>query len=349
MPSKKIAVFAGTRPELIKQKPILKALVEKYGSEITAISVLMKQHNELLDKERIDVKCTQVVYDTPQLRDAKGPQELLPQLQHGAQSILAEHKPDLVLVQGDTLTACAVATAAFLMSIPVGHVEAGLRTHQAVPFPEEELRRMISRMANLHFTPTSIAANNLENEGFDAGIHNVGNTSADALIETLKDIRGRDTLPFVLITCHRREGWETYLPTLVKAMQKAKDDIDFVWPVHPNPLIKKIVGDLASPPVDHRTFVQLLLKADLVITDSGGVQEEANMLGKKVLLMRQWTERNEIAYVLAAPHEHALREQIVELALTERHSVDNLLKNKCYGNGDAGFKIAYACRNFLND
>lgn len=348
MPAKKIAVFAGTRPELIKQKPILKALVEHY-TDITAMSVLMKQHNELLDKERIDVKCAQVVYDTPALRECKSPQELLPQLQHGAQSILAEHKPDLVLVQGDTLTAFAVANAAFLMSIPVGHVEAGLRTRQGVPFPEERLRKMISAITDLHFAPTVEAANNLEQEGYTDGIHVVGNTSADALVETLKEIRGKKTLPFVLVTCHRREGWDTYLPTLVKAISAVKDSVDFVWPVHPNPLIKKIVGDLASDPVDHRTFVQLLLKADLVITDSGGVQEEANMLGKKVLLMRQWTERNEVPYVLAKPHEHALREQIVELALTERDDVDNLLRNKCYGKGDAGFKIAYICRNFLND
>lgn len=225
--------------------------------------------------------------------------------------VLVQERPEMVLAQGDTTTAMATALASFYQKIPFGHVEAGLRTHQLfAPFPEEANRVVAGRLSTVHFAPTVTARDNLLREGISPQcVHVTGNTVIDALLMTAQrelnigvDLDPRKRL--VLITAHRRDSFGDPIRQICQAVQELHDrfpDVEFVWPVHPNPAIKPIVEQMMNqcervfvcPPLDYGAFVSAMKRATLILTDSGGVQEEAPALGKPVLVMRGETERPE--------------------------------------------------------
>jgi UDP-N-acetylglucosamine 2-epimerase (non-hydrolysing) len=253
------------------------------------------------------------------MRPGQGLADLFARALTGMQEVLQRRKPDLVLVHGDTSTTLAAAMAAFYQRIPVGHVEAGLRTGDLqAPWPEEMNRRLTSPLTTLHFAPTDSARDNLLREGIDSGVHVTGNTVIDALLEVAARIRNDSALagklaaqfPFLagdrrvlLVTGHRRENFGDGFERICLALRgiAARGDVDVVYPVHLNPNVQepvhRILGDCPAvhlvEPQDYLPFVWLMLRADVILTDSGGIQEEAPSLGKPVLVMRDVTERPE--------------------------------------------------------
>lgn len=309
-PSKRILVVFGTRPEAIKMAPVVKAL-EKRADRFRVITCVTGQHRELLDevlsifglKPQMDLHLMQ-----HQQRLADLTARALTRLSH----VLAEVRPDLVLVQGDTTTAMSAAMASFYRRIPVGHVEAGLRTRDRFnPFPEEVNRRVIGTVADLHFAPTRSAAAALLAEGVrPSDIFVTGNTVIDALLATAAKApahlaaRWSDRDQYILVTAHRRESFGEPIRRLCEALRRIArrhPGLGIVYPVHPNPEIRTPVRELLSQvdgirlcePLDYLDFVACLKGAHFVLTDSGGIQEEAPALGKPVLVARDATERPE--------------------------------------------------------
>lgn len=306
-----LAVF-GTRPEAVKMAPLVQTLAADDRFRVT--SAVTAQHREMLDQ----VLAVFELHPEHDL-DLMRPNQTLPDLTARVISevtpVLAQESPDIVLVQGDTTTVFAASLAAFYQQIPVGHVEAGLRTSDRYnPFPEEINRRLTSRLATLHFAPTDWAARNLRDEGLeDDGIFITGNTVIDALQSVVKrqlhlpedlaveEFAGRR---LVLVTAHRRENLGPPLEAICDALVELVhrfDDIALVYAMHRNPKVRDTVVDklgelrrvhLIEPP-DYFTFVGLMNEAALILTDSGGIQEEAPALGKPVLVLRRTTERPE--------------------------------------------------------
>lgn len=314
---KTVMVVFGTRPEAIKMAPVVKAMRATDG--IRTLVAVTAQHRQMLDQV---LSLFDIVPDDD--LDLMTPGQTLPdlfgRLLAGMSTVLDARKPDLVLVHGDTSTTLATALAAFYARIPVGHVEAGLRTgNMAAPWPEEANRRLTAPLASLHFAPTSRSRDNLLREGFDADrIHVTGNTVIDALLDLVarieRDAQLRDSLagkfPFldpskrmVLVTGHRRENFGTGFENICKALAAlaSRGDTQVVYPVHLNPNVQepvnRILGGVTDvhliAPQDYLPFVYLMSRCDLIITDSGGIQEEAPSLGKPVLVMRETTERPE--------------------------------------------------------
>jgi UDP-N-acetylglucosamine 2-epimerase (non-hydrolysing) len=307
-----LSVF-GTRPEAIKMAPVVRALRADPG-RFESLVCVTAQHRAMLDQVlevfdlRTDADLDLMVPGQSPAGIAAGVLEHLP-------SLLRRVRPDVVLVQGDTMTTFAAAFAAFLERVPAGHVEAGLRTGDRwQPFPEEMNRVLTTRIAALHFPPTPAARDALLAEGIPAAdIVLTGNTVIDALLQTVRpDYRFRTPAlaaldparRVVLVTTHRRESFGAPLRSTCAAIRELAQrfpDLQFVLPVHPNPEVKRTVEELLCDlpamhliePVDYREFVQLLHRAYIVLTDSGGVQEEAPSLGKPVLVLREVTERPE--------------------------------------------------------
>ncbi len=338
-----IALFTGTRPEVIKMAPIARVLGEK------AVLVGIDQQQNLL---KAHLEATGLPYRTEPVPESDCLPHLASNLLAAATEALSTFdKNTLVLVQGDTQTALAAAQAAFLAGIPIGHVEAGLRTNSKNPFPEEMNRRLISQMTTLHFCPTVLALYNLRRECLaNDWTFVTGNTSIDALF-AVPDV----LFPFageLLVTCHRREGWETYFPMLVQALRRSSRT--HIWPLHPNPQLKKLVEALLPrqlhtiPPTGHAETIHLMKQAKLIVTDSGGIVEEATALGKRVLVLREETERPEAVRAGAArmislaemPRLH----EIIEEELAREHKP---LAKDVFGDGKAGERIAKHCLDYL--
>lgn len=358
-------IVMGTRPEAIKLFPVFREL-EKRGEPTFVLATA--QHRQMLDQV-LEVLPIRLDRDLDLMRPGQTPPEILARILLEAGSILDEIKPRGILVQGDTTTALAMSLAAFHGKIPLYHVEAGLRTDDPnTPFPEEMNRRLISRLASHHFTPTKWAKNNLLAEGTPENtILVTGNTVVDSLLHIMADHREisvpevrdivRQNNRIVLVTCHRRENFGEPLKAICEASLTLADsypDISFIYPVHLNPNIRKPVYSLLSQhprihlvdPLPYHDFVLLMARSTLIVSDSGGIQEEAPSLGKRVVLLREITERPEgveSAMVTIAGTDRERIIGVVErfLHITgEPESVANP-----FGDGLAGERIA----RFLTD
>lgn len=309
----KVLTVFGTRPEAIKMAPVARVLEQAPGlaSEVCVTA----QHREMLDQvlRLFDIRPD---YDLDLMKPGQSLTGITANVIQGMRPVLAESRPDVVLVHGDTTTTFAAALAAFYEKIPVGHVEAGLRTgDKYAPWPEEMNRRLAGAIATWHFAPTAGARQNLLNEGVEeSAITVTGNTVIDALLAVVKKTRGDETVHkqfefldpdkrTILVTGHRRENFGAGFQGICKALRRLamRDDIQIVYPVHLNPNVQEPVKTMLSgrnnvhliEPLDYLPFVGLMDRADLIITDSGGIQEEAPSLGKPVLVMRDATERPE--------------------------------------------------------
>jgi UDP-N-acetylglucosamine 2-epimerase (non-hydrolysing) len=312
----KVMTVFGTRPEAIKMFPVVHALREK--ADLDTRVCVTAQHREMLDQVLEIARITPDI-DLDVMTPNQSLDALLARLVTGIGETLDTEKPDRILVHGDTLTTMAATLAAYFRKIPVGHVEAGLRSGNIYhPWPEEVNRKVTGAVADLHFAPTQTAANALLAENVPADrIHITGNTVIDALLATKARIEEEPSLAsgldplverfagkrIVAVTSHRRENFGDGMNAIAEAIAAiaARDDVAVVFPVHPNPHVRSamepILGGLANvaliDPLDYPHFVRLLATSELVLTDSGGVQEEAPSLGKPVLVMRETTERPE--------------------------------------------------------
>ncbi len=308
----RVAAIFGTRPEAIKLAPVIMEMKRRRG-RIRASVVVTAQHREMLDQVLKTFRI-RPDRDLNLMRPGQSPGEVTARILTSLDPVLSGDRPDLVLVQGDTATTFAAAMAAFLRKIPVAHVEAGLRTSDIYnPFPEEMCRRLTTELTSLHLAPTSLSRANLLREGVDPrSIVVSGNTVIDALFWILKHRaapRGRAAPPLpdgriLLVTTHRRENFNEPMRNICRAILKvvaAVPDLHVVLPLHRNPNVDGPVRGLLAgkeriallPPLDYIPFVHLMSRAHLILTDSGGVQEEAPSLGVPVLVARRTTERPE--------------------------------------------------------
>lgn len=372
MKRKKVMLVFGTRPEAIKMAPLVKAL-QADKEHFETIVCVTGQHREMLDQV-LHIFDIRPDYDLNIMRSGQDLYDITTKILLRMRDVLAKELPCMVLVHGDTTTSTAAALAAFYQRLPIGHVEAGLRTHNYLsPWPEEMNRQITSRLALLHFAPTPLSRYNLIKENVPAErIFVTGNTVIDALhfIIRQKRIAPASLLSkrLVLITCHRRENFGKCMRQICLAIKTLADkypDVEFVYPVHPNPNVRKTVADIFCmtaetfdykdnlhfiEPLEYVAFVELLAKATVVLTDSGGIQEEAPGLGKPVLVMRDTTERPE-----------ALEAGTVRLVGTNCVTIVNevslLLDNHVeydrmshavnpYGDGNACQRIIEVLRNF---
>ena len=327
---KKVMLVFGTRPEAIKMAPLVKEF-QKQKERIETVVCVTGQHREMLDQvlEIFDIKPD---YDLNIMKQGQDLYDVTARVLTGMREVLKEVKPDVVLVHGDTTTSTAAALATFYQQIPVGHVEAGLRTHNIYsPWPEEMNRLLTGRLATYHFSPTPLSRNNLIKESIDdRNIIVTGNTVIDALYWVVDKIKNNKELnnelenvlskagydvnrlnngkKLVLITGHRRENFGDgfiNMCTAIKDLMVKYPDVDFVYPMHLNPNVRKPIHEVFGEnlsglknmffiePLEYLSFVYLMGKSSIVLTDSGGIQEEAPGLGKPVLVMRNTTERPE--------------------------------------------------------
>ncbi|WP_223669278.1 non-hydrolyzing UDP-N-acetylglucosamine 2-epimerase [Kangiella shandongensis] len=318
MKKKKVLIVFGTRPEAIKMAPLVKLLDSASGFESKVC--VTAQHREMLDQV-LDLFDIVPDYDLDLMKPGQDLTSITCGILTGLRDILSDFKPNHVLVHGDTATTLSASLAAYYQQVSVGHVEAGLRTGNIYsPWPEEGNRKLAGSIANLHFAPTENSKNNLVKEGVpEASIHKTGNTVIDALLEVVKKLEGDellksnlaeqfgfldDTQKIVLITGHRRESFGDGFERICSAISELATKFpktQFVYPVHLNPNVKEPVNRLLNnqsnvhliDPLDYLPFVFLMNKSHIILTDSGGIQEEAPSLGKPVLVMRDTTERPE--------------------------------------------------------
>lgn len=327
---KKVMLVFGTRPEAIKMAPLVKEF-QKQPKRVETVVCVTGQHREMLDQvlKIFDIKPD---YDLNIMKQGQDLYDVTARVLTGMRDVLKEVKPNVVLVHGDTTTSTAAALAAFYQQIPVGHVEAGLRTHNIYsPWPEEMNRLLTGRLATYHFSPTPLSRNNLIKESVDdRNIIVTGNTVIDALYWVVDKIKNNKELDneledilskagydvnrlnngkkLVLITGHRRENFGDgfiNMCTAIKDLTVKYPDLDFVYPMHLNPNVRKPIHEVFGEnlsglknmffiePLEYLSFVYLMEKSSIVLTDSGGIQEEAPGLGKPVLVMRDTTERPE--------------------------------------------------------
>lgn len=315
---KKICVVVGTRPEAIKMAPVVREL-ERHSDRLSVILCSTGQHKQMLDQvlSLFDINPD---FDLGVMQSGQDLTDVTSKVLLGLRDVFKKITPDLVLVHGDTTTAFSAAVAAFYERVPIGHVEAGLRTGDKYsPWPEEMNRKLVGALADYHFAPTDNARSNLEREGVDpVKISTTGNTVIDALAHVVNrlecDLELREALEkefsylnkakkLVLVTGHRRENFGDGFEKICCALKTIaqRDDVEIVYPVHLNPNVREPVERLLSSvtsihlvdPLDYLPFVYLMNRSYLVLTDSGGIQEEAPSLGKPVLVMRNTTERPE--------------------------------------------------------
>ena len=359
----KVLVVFGTRPEAIKMAPLVAALGN--SPQICTRVAVTAQHREMLDQvlELFKIKPD---YDLNIMSHGQTLADITGRVVSGMQDIINEDKPDVVFVHGDTTTAFAGALAAFYTKTPVGHVEAGLRTRDKYsPFPEEMNRRLTGAMADFHFAPTASARDNLLAEGVaEKDIFVTGNTVIDALLSTvkpdykftepsLKNISfGKKKL--ILVTAHRRENWGQPMENIFAALRdvaEAFEDVEIIFPVHKNPMLQELAGRLLGrcdriklvQPLEYEPFINLMAHSCLILTDSGGLQEEAPALGKPVLVLRQVTERPEAVTAGTVKLVGADRQRIFEETahlLGDREAYANMAKAaNPYGDGQASRRI----------
>jgi len=360
-----LSVF-GTRPEAIKMAPVVRAL-QRAPDRFESHVCVTAQHRAMLDQV-LEVFELKADVDLDLMVPGQAPAGIAAGILDRLPPLLRRLRPDIVLVQGDTTTTFAASLAAFLERIPTGHVEAGLRTGDRwQPFPEEMNRVLTTRIAAMHFAPTPAARDALIGEGIPAAdVYLTGNTVIDALLQTVRrEYRFRTPAlaaldpdrRLVLITTHRRESFGAPLRSTCAAIRELAarfPELQFVLPVHPNPEVKRTVEELLCdipgmhliPPVDYLEFVHLLSRAVLVLTDSGGLQEEAPSLGKPVLVLRELTERPEGVEAGTAVVVGTDRERIVSVAselLTSPEAYARMANAvNPYGDGHASDRILVA-------
>ncbi len=376
---KRVAVFMGTRPEGIKMAPVIKALQQ--ADDLEPIVISTGQHREMLNQV-VEIFDLPVHHDLAVMTPNQSLATLSARVMERVDAVLDEVRPDIALVQGDTTTVLMAALACFYRRLPVGHVEAGLRTHNMrSPFPEEANRRLAAPLMDLHFAPTDLSQRNLLAEGIDAhSVHVTGNTVIDALFLELERQRRHEVaeaiermlahalpanwreVPYVLITGHRREnfggGFEQICDALARLAARYPN-YRFIYPVHLNPNVQGPVyarlGEhpniLLIPPQDYSAFVALMANCTMILTDSGGVQEEAPSLGKPVLVMRDTTERPEgvdagTVRLVGADAATIVEHTIGLLDDRAQYQAMALARNP-YGDGQAATRIVSAIRQFL--
>ncbi|MGF1515596.1 MAG: non-hydrolyzing UDP-N-acetylglucosamine 2-epimerase [Elainellaceae cyanobacterium] len=304
-----VCIILGTRPEAIKLAPVIRLFQQ--SSALDTQVVLTGQHREMV-AQVMAIFDLQADVDLEIMKRQQTLADITCRTLQGLEHVFEQRCPHLVLVQGDTTTAFAAALAAFYHRIPVGHVEAGLRTNQLMdPYPEEANRRLVSQIARLHFAPTEQAVENLHRSGVFENVHHTGNTVIDALLTVANrqpecDIAGLDWSRYrvLLSTVHRRENWGAPLEAIAQGFLRiveAQADAAILLPLHRNPTVReplqKTLGAhpriFLTEPLDYTTLVGAIQRCDLLLTDSGGLQEEAPSLGKPVLVLRETTERGE--------------------------------------------------------
>jgi UDP-N-acetylglucosamine 2-epimerase len=360
-PRLRVLVIFGTRPEAIKLAPIIFELRRR--ADVEPIVCVTAQHREMLDQV-LDIFGLVPDADLNVMRADQRPEDVVSAVLTRVGAVLGEVTPDIVLVQGDTTTAMATALAAFFRQIPVGHVEAGLRTGmRASPFPEELMRRIVTQVANLHFAPTAAAASNLIRDRADdeGSVFLTGNTVVDA-VKWIAERRGDSPLPFkrraerlVLLTAHRRENFGVPLENICAAVRAIVDrhlDVEVAYPVHPNPSVQVVAKRLLGgheriqllEPLSYRDLVHVLQDATLVLTDSGGIQEEAPVFGKPVLVLRRDTERPEAidaGIALLVGTDKSAIVDATERLLTDQGAYLRMSKVQSpFGDGHAAQRIA---------
>ncbi len=374
---KNILTVFGTRPEAIKMAPVIKELAA-HPEHFSCRVCVTAQHRQMLDQV-LTLFCIRPEYDLNLMQPGQSLTDITCAVLQGLSGVLAQWAPDLVLVHGDTTTTMAVSLAAYYQQIPVGHVEAGLRTGDIyAPWPEEMNRRLTSAIAACHFAPTERSRDNLLAEGIAAArISVTGNTVIDALHAVVHMLRTDSTLQqnmaqrfsfldpekrLLLVTGHRREnfgpGFER-ICTALKSIVTTQNGVEILYPVHLNPAVqepvRRILGDTPSihlvEPLDYLPFVYLMDRCTLIITDSGGVQEEAPSLGKPVLVMRDTTERPEAVLAgtvkLVGTDTAAIVQEAVTL-LTDPIAFTRMSKaHNPYGDGQAAANIVSFLRKFL--
>lgn len=375
---KKIMLVFGTRPEAIKMSPLVKAFQHK-SDKFQTIVCVTGQHREMLSQvlDLFDIKPN---YDLAIMKPGQDLYDVTTRVLLGMRDVLQTVKPDVVLVHGDTTTSMATALAAFYQKIPIGHVEAGLRTHNIYsPWPEEINRQVTSRISTFHFAPTSLSRQNLINEGVKESVITItGNTVIDALHMVVNKIKNDQELEskikinlrdsgydvirlmngrkLVLITGHRRENFGDGFYSIcraIKTLVEKYENIDFVYPMHLNPNVRKPIYEVFGEqkfhnmffiePLEYFSFVYLMEKSTLVLTDSGGIQEEAPGLGKPVLVMRDTTERPEAleagtVKLVGANYDRILNEVSILLEDSVAYEKMSYAVNP-YGDGKACSRI----------
>lgn len=374
---KKVMIVFGTRPEAIKMAPVVAAL--KSEPELETVVVVTAQHRQMLDQV-LDLFQIQPDVDLDLMQPGQDLPGLTARILDGVTKAISQHEPALVLVHGDTTTTFATSLAAFYGKVPVAHVEAGLRTGNLYsPWPEEANRKLTGALASLHFAPTQGSRNNLLKEGVNPeSIHVTGNTVIDALLSVTRRISedpdlARDLasrFPFLgsskrmlLITGHRRENFGDGFEQICLAIKDiaSRGDTQVVYPVHLNPNVQgpvnRILGGLENvhliAPQDYLPFVYLMSRAYLILTDSGGIQEEAPSLGKPVLVMRDTTERPEAVsagtVVLVGTQRGVITTNANRLLDDEPAYVAMTMAHNPYGDGESSRRIAEAVRERLGN
>ena len=365
---KKVLVVFGTRPEAIKMAPVIKELI----TQMEVLVCVTAQHRELLDQV-LDLFEISPDFDLNVMKPEQDLFDITSSVLLGMKEILLRVSPDLVLVHGDTTTAMTTSIAAFYLQIPIGHVEAGLRTHNVLsPFPEEFNRQLISRLAKYHFAPTQKAKQNLLNEKISKNnIFVTGNTVIDSLFSIIDKAKAisfskilLNNIPFlesseklpriILVTGHRRENFGQGFEEICLALKNIAIDnpkVEIIYPVHLNPNVREPVNRILSKiknihliePLDYLMFVKLMDVSHIILTDSGGIQEEAPSLGKPVIVMRNSTERSEAVEAktvkLVGPNKEKIIESINLLLNNDLEYKEMSRAHNPYGDGNASKRI----------
>lgn len=371
----KVIVVFGTRPEAIKLAPVVKAL--NNDGNFTVKVLATAQHRSMLDQV-LDLFRITPDYDLNLMTENQNIIDVTSKCLYGVDEILKKENPDIVLIQGDTTTVFASALACYYNKIPVGHVEAGLRTADKYsPFPEEVNRRVATVLADLHFAPTDWAKGNLLKEGVpDDKIYVTGNTVVDALMEIVskpmdfgKDFPQIDSFMrsverIILVTAHRRESFGQPFREMCMAMREIVErnlDVGVIYPVHPNPIVKETVHGilrdhtriLLIEPLDYLAFVHLMKYSHIILTDSGGVQEEAPSLKKPVLIMREKTERpegiNAGVALLVGTKRVKIVDEVQRLLDSEEEYKRMATGVNPFGDGQASERIVKIIRDFITN
>ena len=367
---KVMSVF-GTRPEAIKMCPLVKELERTEGIE--SIVCATAQHREMLDAV-LEIFNVQADYDLNVMAHGQTIIDISNKVLRGVDEVIKDCNPDIVLVHGDTSTTLNGALAAFYNKVPVGHVEAGLRSHDLYsPFPEEANRKLTGAITTLHFSPTKSNVANLKNEGIVNNVYITGNTVIDALLsvvnkdhkfsdETLNDI-DFDNKKIILVTAHRRENWGQPMKDIFAAIRQVaeeNEEVRIIFPMHKNPLVREIARESFKgveekvhliEPLEYVDFANLMAKSYLIMTDSGGIQEEAPALGKPVIVLRTETERPEAVeagtVALAGVEKEKVYEVATELIRNKEkyHSMSKAINP--YGTGDSCKKIVEIILNYF--
>jgi UDP-N-acetylglucosamine 2-epimerase (non-hydrolysing) len=375
-----VLTIFGTRPEAIKMAPVIKEL-EKHPTVFKNTICVTAQHRQMLDQV-LGLFEIRPDYDLDLMKPGQDLSDVTCSVLQGLRPILAKEQPDIVLVHGDTTTAMAASLAAYYGKIRVGHVEAGLRTHNKYsPFPEEINRKVAGALSDIHFAPTETARRNLLREGVDpSSIFVTGNTVIDALLSVVGKLQNDTSSSLyldqqfsfldkskrlILVTGHRRENFGNGFENICSALSEIASscpDVEILYPVHLNPNVQEPVrrilggGDAKNihliEPVDYLPFVYLMNRACLIITDSGGVQEEAPSLGKPVLVMRETTERPEAVasgtVKLVGTSQRAIVDE-TQLLLNDRILYQQMsLAHNPYGDGNAAGRIRGALAEWFN-